>query len=74
MAETGLIRYHYRFRFPDGKESSYEILLGPDSLALTRPEREDLPDWTRLGFRQCDNCPLSEETHPAVPSPPIWST
>jgi len=26
-----------------------------------------LPEWTRLGFHQCSNCPLSQQHHPYCP-------
>jgi len=33
-----------------------------------RPEDNHLPDWTRLDFHQCPNCPLSIDTAPFCPA------
>jgi len=45
----------YRFRFPDGRTESLPV--GP---AAPGEVPADLPEWTKLGFHQCPNCPLSK--------------
>lgn len=64
-APTKVIRYH--FVFEDGSRHGVTIELDRNTLAMRAPERETWPEWTRLGFRQCPNCPLSESTHPQCP-------
>lgn len=52
----------YRFEFPDGRKESLQVVPP----APTRPEAE-LPPWTKLGFEQCSNCPLSAAESPRCP-------
>ena len=52
----------YRFEFPDGRKESLQVVPP----VPTRPEAE-LPPWTKLGFEQCSNCPLSAAESPRCP-------
>lgn len=65
MGET--LTFRYRFHFSDGREGLFEVELDRDTLELKQPEREIYPDWTRLDFHQCPNCPLNVATHPRCP-------
>lgn len=56
------IRYRYTFRFADGSEKRFEVNLDPATLALIPPEESAKPDWTKLSYHQCEQCPLKEET------------
>ncbi len=49
-----LIQYH--FEFADGRSWQYRI----DPASAPEEPEQALPEWTRLGFRQCEHCPLSE--------------
>ncbi|MEX6502750.1 DUF6901 family protein [Pseudomonas zhanjiangensis] len=49
-----LIEYH--FEFADGRHWQHRI----DPAGSLVESDEELPEWTRLGFRQCDHCPLRE--------------
>jgi hypothetical protein len=60
-------RITYRFRFDDGREVGHTVRLDPETLAIADPLREDPPDWTRLEFRQCRNCPLDPARHAHCP-------
>src|SRR5687768_8891993 len=53
------VSYRYVFTFPDGTQRSFDVTLDGDALAFQRPAGGALPEWTRLGFHQCPNCPLS---------------
>ena len=55
------IRYHYTFRFADGSEKRFEVNLDPTTLALIPPADPAKPDWTELGYHQCEQCPLKKE-------------
>lgn len=61
------IAFRYRFTFSNGDEKEFTVHLDAETLQLLNPRRRDLPDWTRLGFHQCPNCPLKEEEHPQCP-------
>ncbi len=58
---TDPIRYRYTFRFADGSEKRFEVNLDPATLALIPPAEPSKPDWTRLGYHQCEQCPLNEK-------------
>ena len=57
----------YRFRFPNGQTKEFEIKLDRDTLSLISKIGSPHPDWTRLSFKQCTNCPLNEKQHPDCP-------
>ncbi len=52
----------YHFQFPDGHRESLQVV--PEDTGT--PGRE-LPDWTRLEFEQCPNCPLTPSQSPRCP-------
>ncbi len=52
------IYYQYVFSFADGREESFEIHLDGATLDPLHPLPDTLPDWARLEFMQCENCPL----------------
>jgi hypothetical protein len=54
------LKFVYTFDLQDGGTSRFEILLDREKLALVAAGREDLPEWTRLKFQQCSNCPLKK--------------
>jgi hypothetical protein len=56
----GIIRYTYKFSFDDGAEKQFEIALDGETLDLLETNDQPKPEWTRLKFSQCENCPLPE--------------
>jgi hypothetical protein len=61
------IVFRYKFTFQNGAEREFTVHLDADTLALVSPPRAELPEWTRLSFHQCPNCPLKEEESPRCP-------
>jgi len=61
------ITYRYRITFGDGTVKTLAVTLQAESLALVREARASYPEWTRLTFKQCPNCPLEESQHPRCP-------
>jgi len=53
------VQFTYRFEFPDGTEKSFVLDLDPRTLALKTEARPSYPEWTRLEFNKCSNCPLA---------------
>jgi hypothetical protein len=53
------IQYHYRFKFEDGDTRDYDVRFDATSCKLENAAPNTLPEWTRLDFQQCPNCPLS---------------
>ena len=66
-AEPAVLRFAYTFAFDDGATRSFEVVLDHRTLAVARSPAGPLPEWTRLSFRQCSNCPLAEALHPHCP-------
>jgi len=54
-----IIRYEYKFVFENGRETNFEVQLDALTLALLGADEAPKPDWTKLNFQQCENCPLS---------------
>ena len=53
------IHFHYRFTLPSGDIKEFDLRLDSETLSLITPGRESHPEWTRLSYRQCPNCPLT---------------
>jgi hypothetical protein len=60
MTEKKLIHYLYRFQFEDRPEKTFDVVLDEESLELLRDEPKVKPDWAKLKFSQCENCPLPD--------------
>jgi hypothetical protein len=60
--------YTYRFTLTDGAVEELTIHLDHETLGIVLGPREALPEWTRLGFHKCPNCPLDEATHARCPA------
>lgn len=52
------IRYQYKFEFAKGRIETFDLLLTGDKLEPLAKLPEQLPEWTRLEFNKCSNCPL----------------
>jgi hypothetical protein len=46
----------------NGTTRDFEIRLDEQTLDLVLPEEPAKPEWTRLQFQQCENCPLGKST------------
>ncbi len=55
------LRYTYNFQFDDGSVKVFELLLDPRTLELRSGPSPSKPEWTKLKFHQCENCPLSDD-------------
>ena len=63
MAESPqaeIMYFLYVFQFPDKTEKRFEVNLDPATLALIPPADPAKPDWTKLGYHQCEQCPLAD--------------
>jgi len=55
----------YTFTLDDGKTLTYRIEL--DRCRAPLPSPAEYPQWTRLNFQQCANCPLHQAHYPHCP-------
>lgn len=53
--------YRYKFRFPNGLEKNFEVVLRADTLELVTNKSLPKPEWTKLKYYQCENCPLGDD-------------
>jgi hypothetical protein len=58
----------YLFQFDSGPARELTVLLDRQTLSLIPRMRAGYPDWTRLSFEQCPNCPLKEGSSPRCPA------
>jgi hypothetical protein len=63
----GSIEFEYLVSLQSGELKRHVVRLDSATGALQTAERKPLPDWTRLGFHQCPNCPLNQSTHTHCP-------
>ncbi len=62
------IDVQYRFEMEDGQKEKFNVLLDPERLVSSPEISGELPDWTRLEFHQCENCPLPLEKDARCPA------
>lgn len=55
---SNTLRFGYKFQFEDGKEKEFTVLLDSRTLRVLTPPFPSPPEWTKLGYQQCENCPL----------------
>jgi len=55
------IRFFYTFKFPDGVVKQFDVLLNASTLELITPKDLPKPSWTKLKYKQCEQCPLSDD-------------
>lgn len=61
------LTYVYRVKTSEGEQTSFAVRLHPQTLAIVPRRRDEYPEWTALGYRQCSNCPLSEAAYARCP-------
>ena len=61
------ITYEYKFIFPDGNEKNFIINLDDKMLNLIEKKEDIYPEWTKLDYYQCPNCPFKKKTTPLCP-------
>ncbi len=54
------IRYLYTFQFANGIEKQFEVDLDAATLELVPAAAAPNPDWTKLQYQQCEQCPLGD--------------
>jgi len=55
------ISYRYKFQFANGTEKDFEVLLNAETLELVSNKDLPKPEWTKLKYNQCSNCPLGDD-------------
>ncbi|MGA1797059.1 MAG: DUF6901 family protein, partial [bacterium] len=63
--ETLTISYCYTLG--NGVKEQFSLTLDSRTLNLIIGTRDSLPEWTRLDFHRCPNCPLNTKTNAYCP-------
>jgi hypothetical protein len=50
--------FSYNFTMENGIKRNFIIKLSPDKLKLITDPKKNLPEWTKLDYNKCPNCPL----------------
>ncbi len=61
------ITIRYSFKFGKNELEVFDLQLDTVNFELQGNTPEALPDWTKLDFHRCPNCPLDVKTHPRCP-------
>jgi hypothetical protein len=56
------IWFEYVFNIKNHEDKKFTVLLDKDDLTAKSPDGSSEQEWTRLGFSQCEICPLSTKT------------
>ena len=54
------VQFHYRILFESGEEKQFDIFLNKETLEIHHHPMEKKPEWTKLSYCQCENCPLKD--------------
>ena len=66
-AQQKTISFHYKFTLSDGNIKEFDVELDSETLSLTGKKKQSYPEWTRLPYHKCPNCPLSDAQNPQCP-------
>jgi len=61
------IKITYSFKFPEGANKIFNILLDRQTLAFISEKKSDAPLWTKLNHNKCANCSLDENSNKHCP-------
>ena len=59
--------FDYTFKFHNGTIQHFSIDLNENTLLMIPHERETYPEWTKLTFCQCPNCPYTPKEKERCP-------
>jgi hypothetical protein len=58
---SDVLKFRYRFQFESGEEKLFDILLDAQSLQVIKDQKASNPEWTKLKYERCENCPLKND-------------
>ncbi len=61
------LKITYEYKFTTGTAKTFACLLHKDTLTLISQPGQDTPEWARLEYQQCENCPLDKKSTPFCP-------
>jgi hypothetical protein len=67
LAMENSIKIVYIFRFENDLIKEFTVNLDSQTLDIISEESPELPEWTRLNYSKCVNCPLDEDSNKYCP-------
>ena len=64
----GTITIQYSFQLSWDRQEVFDLEIDEERIELVGHSPDDLPEWTRLDFKQCDICPLTADAHSHCPA------
>lgn len=65
--QSSEINFNYKFNFTDGSEKGFKVRINNSTLTSILPQRETLPEWTKLENFKCNHCPLDPNKNEYCP-------
>jgi hypothetical protein len=65
--EKDVITFTYTFTFHD-RAYKFHVNIDRATMNIILPEMESPPNWTKLEYNQCPNCPLNKSRYPHCPA------
>lgn len=59
--KTDVVHVVYKFSFENGTVKEFEVLLNATTLEFIPRNQSVGPEWTKLEYSQCANCPLHQD-------------
>jgi hypothetical protein len=57
----------YTFYKDGNLEFDYDVQFDPETLCIEEKSVDNVPEWCRLEFQQCEHCPYTKEEKPVCP-------
>jgi hypothetical protein len=55
-----ILRFRYKFQFENGDEKQFDVMLNEQTLQVVPGSQAANPEWSKLKYHQCENCPLKD--------------
>jgi hypothetical protein len=59
--KSNTIKHIYKFQFENGEEKQFAVVLDAKTLDVIQSPLSNNPEWTKLKYMQCENCPLKDD-------------
>lgn len=54
------IQFRYKFQLRNGEEKQFDVNLDAQTLEIIQSPMARKPEWAKLKYQQCENCPLPD--------------
>lgn len=58
---SNMLKFRYKFLFQDKTEKQFDIILDAQTLQVQQSRLVKIPDWAKLEYHKCGNCPLKDD-------------